>query len=185
MSAIKKELNSKHGSVPDSFLSPLVAWGKMAPEEIFSPNPNPADIYALVHPVLGPWDPEQPKYRRAVMVEVMRVHAGLEADWNWNEAVDKSNASSQRHIEREETGVFQVSFDSLRLGGGALMDFARLRGIETPEKFIVAMKQRYQLALEYYARLVRVSVQWAGPLIRHEVNALLSREAVSEFITLL
>jgi len=119
------------------------------------------------------------------MLEIMRVHAGFESSWNWKEGVDVTNQASQLHTEGQETGIFQVSFDSTRLGDGAMKPFAAAHGIGTVGSFITEMKKDHKLALEYYARLVRVSIKWAGPLIRHEIDPWLSRPAVDEFQILL
>jgi hypothetical protein len=70
------------GVPPDSFLDELVAWGRTAPDDIFLPNPH-KDIYSNVFKVLGPW--HDLRHRRAVMLEIMRVLAGFESSWHWNE----------------------------------------------------------------------------------------------------
>jgi len=172
------------GVPPDSFLTQLVEWGRSAPDEIFAPNPNPVDIYALVKPILGPW--KNLLHRRAALLEVMRVHAGFESSWNWKEGVDVTNQTSMSHAEGQETGIFQVSFDSTYLGNGAMKPFTVEHGISRVGSFISRMKQTpHDLVMEYYARLVRVSIQWAGPLKRHEVDPWLSKAAVSEFQDLL
>jgi hypothetical protein len=170
---------SNRGSPPDGFLSELITWSKQASEDIFAANDNPADIYALVEPILGPW--RNLLHRRAAMLEVMRVHAGFESSWNWNEGVDVTNKSSMRHREGEETGIFQVSFDSTYLANGAMKEFAVNNGIGTVGSFIPQMKANHSLAMEYYARLVRVNIKWAGPLVRHEIDPWLSNAAVTEF----
>lgn len=172
------------GVPPDSFLAALVEFGRTAPDEIFAQNANPADIYASVKGELGPFGSDLP-LRRAAMLEVMRVHSGFESSWNPREGVDVTNRTSMAHIEGQETGAFQVSFDSLRLGSGALMPFAQAHGIETPRKFIDRMKADLPFALEYYARLVRVSTQWAGPLKRREAHPWLRRDAMAEFQSLI
>jgi hypothetical protein len=82
---------SNRGVPPDSFLDELVAWGKIAPDEIFAPNSN-KDVYSNVVGVLGPW--EDLRHRRAVMLEVMRVLAGFESSWDWNAGVDVTNRTS-------------------------------------------------------------------------------------------
>jgi hypothetical protein len=178
-----KLLVSNRGTPPDSFLTELVEWGRVAPDEIFAPNDNPADIYSDVKPILGPWDGLL--HRRAAMLEVMRVHAGFESSWNWNEGVDTTNHTSMSHPDGQETGIFQVSFDSTRIHDWAMYDWAVANGIGAAALFIPAMKSNHRLALEYYGRLVRINIRWAGPLLRHEVDPWLSRDSVKEFEGLL
>lgn len=174
---------SNRGVPPDSFLRQLVDWGRTASEEIFAPNPAPNDIYAYLKPLLGPWD--NLLHRRAVMLEAMRVHAGFESSWNWNEGVDHTNQHSMHNRDGEETGIFQVSFDSTYIGNGAMKAFAVEKGIGTVGSFIPAIKANHPLALEYYGRLVRINVKWAGPILRHEIDEWLSRASVKEFEGLL
>lgn len=171
------------GQPSDEFLTELVTWGKGEPVETFTANPNPRDIYAYISPILGPW--EGLAHRRAAMLEAMRVHAGFESSWNWTEGVDTTNQHSVTHIEGQETGIFQVSYDSVFLGNDAMVPFAVVNGINTPGSFISTMKSNHTVAMQYYARLVRVSVQWAGPIIRHAIDPWLSKAAVAEFQNLL
>jgi hypothetical protein len=175
---------ANRGTPPDSFLSELVAWGQYAPESIFAVNDVREDIYALIAPNLGPWI-FGVSHRRAAMLEAMRVHAGFESSWNWREGVDTTNKASMENIAGQETGIFQVSFDSLYLGPEQLRPFAIKNDINGASKFIAKMKTNHPLALEYYARLVRVSIAWAGPLKRREILPYLSRDAVAEFQELL
>ena len=42
------------GVPPDNFLDQLVAWGRIAPAEIFFPN-SARDIYSNLFTALGPW----------------------------------------------------------------------------------------------------------------------------------
>jgi len=170
------------GIPPESFLTAIVNWAKNAPDSVFEKNPN-ADIYSSVASVLGPY--ESLLHRKAVMLEVMRVHAGFESSWNWGEGVDKTNKTSMSNPEGEETGIFQVSFDSTRLGAGAMKQYAKEHDIDTPQEFIPAMKKDHELAIDYYAHLIRVNVKWAGPILRHELHPWLSRAAVKEFMGLL
>ena len=174
---------SNRGHPPDSFLTELVEWGISADEEIFASNGNPHDIYSDIVGLLGPW--KHLLHRRAAMLEVMRVHAGFESSWNWDEGVDISNQTSMSHIEGQETGIFQVSFDSTFIANGAMRSFVVANGIPTAGSFIKEMKSNHKLALEYYARLVRINIRWAGPLLRHEIDPWLSRDAVAEFQQLL
>jgi hypothetical protein len=86
-----------------------------------------------------------------------------------------------RNITGQETGAWQVSFDSLELGEGAMLEFARTHDIATPQKFIDKMKTDHDLAMEYYARLVRVNIQWAGPLVSKKILPELRATALEEF----
>jgi hypothetical protein len=158
----------------------LVKFGRTAPDVIFAPNPNPADIYASVKGELGPFGNDL-RLRRAAILEVMRVHAGFESSWNWREGVDVTNKTSLAHITGQEAGPFQVSFDSTWLDGKAMKAFAEAHGIGEPDDFIAKIKDDHALALEYYARLVRVSIAWAGPLKRREAHPWFRRDAMAEF----
>jgi hypothetical protein len=130
------------------------------------------------------------------MLEVMRVLAGVESSWNWNEGVDTSRESEDTQ-ENSEAGAWQVSADSLRLGQD-LKDLVKrevgtLNGVE----FQRAMKANHPLAMEYIARLMRHTRKQNGPLykgnergvfsrpeLRGEEQSIypwLSREAVAEF----
>lgn len=184
--ATKKRVGDQ-GVPPTAFLLTITEWARNEDDSVFAPNPNPADIYAKIANALGPW--ESLPHRRAVMLEVMRCHAGFESSWRWREGVDTTNARSMANLTGQETGIFQVSFDSVFLGDRAMEAFANRNGIETAEKFIVEMKANHTLALSYYARLIRVNIQWAGPLKRDEgrdsVSAHVSRDAVAEFQALL
>ncbi len=178
------------GVPPDSFLTQIVEWGHDAKDEVFALNNNPSDIYGYVREQLGPWRGEPGGkewflHRKAVVCEVARVHAGFEASWNWKEGVDTTNQTSMSNKSGQETGVFQVSFNSVFLSDGAMEEFADANGIDSADKFILAMKENHTLAIEYYARLIRVNCKWAGPIIRREINRWLSRAAVAEFETLL
>jgi hypothetical protein len=190
------------GTPPDSFIKELLAFGnriKTAAPEIFAPNNVAVDIFTVIKPYLATPMGKDPSgtqlyqwdsllHRLAALLEAQRVHAGMESSWDWNEGVDITNHTSMTHIEGQETGIFQVSFDSTYLGKGAMKPFAKAKGIDTPERFIRAMKRDHQLALEYYGRLSRVSIRWAGPLLRHgddSVYPWLNRKAVAEFMKLL
>lgn len=181
-SVLHKVLN--RGVPPVSFIEALVNFALVAEDEIFAPNPNLEDVYALTRNVLGPWGNDL-AHRRAGMLEVMRVHAGFESSWNWECGVDTTNRTSMRKIEGQETGAWQVSFDSLRLGHSAMVPFAEKKGIATPRLFIDRMKEDHLLAMEYYARLVRVSIKWAGPLVRREILPELRMDALEEFKALI
>ncbi len=97
------------GIAPDSFLEEILTWAKRAPDEIFAKNDR-TDIYSSVFSKLGPW--QNLYHRKAVMLEVLRVLGGFESGWNWRCGVDTTNKTSMAHIDGEEAGIFQVSFDS-------------------------------------------------------------------------
>lgn len=185
------------GRPPDSFLTELVTWGRSAPDEIFAPNNDPEDVYLILAPLLGnvkpnPVPPNWKRWddiihRKAAMLELMRVHGGMESMWDWREGVDTTNKRSMANPRGEETGLWQVSFDSTYLGKD-MAEFAEAHNIDTYKKFIPAMKYNHRLAMEYYARLMRADYRWAGPVIRERgdtVRRWLSRAAVSEFRQLL
>lgn len=177
---------ANRGVPPDWFLIKLVEWGRAAAGDIFEPKPDathPGDVFNLLKPILGPW--MTLLQRRAAMLELMRVHAGFESSWHQREGVDVTNRTSMTHAVGQETGIFQVSFDSTYLCNGAMKPFAVEHGIGHVGSFIAEMKNDLQLAFEYYARLVRWSYQWAGPLKRHEVDEWLQPNAVIEFESLL
>lgn len=193
--ACKAEVSNR-GNPPDTFLNELIDFLRTAPDEISLPNATPVDIFTVIKPQLATlvsrdsatgnvykWD--RLIHRKAGLAEAMRVHAGLESSWKWGEGVDRTNKRSMANKKSAETGIFQVSFDSLNNGQGVLKPFAKERGIDTVDAFISKMKSDHKLALEYYARLVRVSIRWAGPLLRQSgpdsVYPYLSRAAVEEF----
>jgi hypothetical protein len=182
------------GSAPDSFIEELSAWGKIAPDEIFAPNDVAVEIYTVIKSRLatkiGSDATGAPIYhwstlgeRKDALLEVMRVHAGLESSWNWNEGVDVTNASSVANKTGQETGIFQVSFDSELIDHSFMSDFAKANGIADVDSFITKMKSNHALAMEYYARLVRISISWAGPLIRNGNNSIfpwINRDSAQE-----
>jgi hypothetical protein len=169
------------GVPPDSFLDELVAWGRTAADDIFVPNAH-HDIYTNIVRVLGPW--RDLRHRRAVMLEVMRVLAGFESSWRWNEGRDVTNPTSVTPTTIE-AGAWQVSANSMGFGQEledlVLANVGSLDGSD----FQRAMKQNHQLAMEYIARLLRRTVRHNGPVKRHEIDASLSKEAVLEFLDLL
>lgn len=175
-------VNSKNrGKPPESFISELVTWAKKAPEEIFAPNKVDPDIYTFVKPDLGPW--ENNTHRRAVMCEVLRVLAGFESSWRWPEGRDL--AANNTAPETEETGIFQVSANSMNFDRSLRKLVVDRLGTDHPRKFILGMKTDHELALEYAARLLRFTVRHNGPVSRKEINRCLRRDAVGEFMELL
>ena len=178
--ATKQKVHNR-GVPPDSFLNELVAWGRTAPDEIFAAN-TATDIYSNVVGVLGPW--QGIRHRRAVMLEVMRVLAGFESSWNWNEGVDTHNPNSTTP-DTIEAGAWQVSADSMAFGQ-ELKDLVRNKvGSLDGDDFQQAMKQDHPLAMEYVARLLRRTVNHHGPVKCHKIDPWLRKDAVVEFQALL
>lgn len=198
------------GRAPVSFLTELVDWGKKALKgtpEIFAPNNVAVDAYSVIKSSLATrksndddgsgtpiyrWD--SLLHRAGAMLELMRVHAGRESSWKWTGGVDKTNKTSMRNKTGEETGIFQVSFDSTWLDSNEGKDImgkwlaANNVDDDKPETFIPRMKEDHAFALEFYARLVRVSIAWAGPLLRHGADSVypyLSRDSMREFMEFL
>lgn len=178
------------GVPPVAFLNELIAWAKTAPDEIFAPNADPEDVYNRLAPLFGPW--KSPMHRRAAMGELLRCLGGFESSWRWNCGVDTTNKTSMRLITGQETGIFQVSFDSLGLdlaGADRVDDLhqcvRKYCGTINIQTFIDRMKTDHLFAFEYCARLLRNSFYWDGPIKRHEIDSSLKREAVEEFKALL
>jgi hypothetical protein len=181
--ATRHPVSPQHSSPPIPFLDQLIDAIDPLPDDVFAENPL-HDIYAVMKGSLGPYT--SLKHRKAVMCEVLRVQAAFESDWDWDEGVDIDNVHSLTHIDGEETGAFQVSFDSTALGHSAMLPFAVAHRIETPQKFIPAMKEDHRLAVEYCARLLRISTAWCGTINNpSQVISHVRRDAVDEFQTFL
>lgn len=202
MSAIKSPVNAGPGTdddrgiPPTSFLNELIDWARMTELSVFDRNDVDVEMFTLIRPKLGPWHetPGEPIpfifHRRAALMEAMRVHAGYESSWNWNEGVDRTNQTSVANITGQETGIFQVSYDSTLLGGPTrpmkkYLDDLFGKDSVGPQFFIEHMKKDHVFALDYYARLVRVNIKWAGPLLHGLIIKDLNPDAVEEFKNLL
>lgn len=183
------------GTPPDAFLTELVEWGRKAPDIIFAPNPR-ADIYSKTVGELGPW--RDIIHRKGAMLEVMRVLAGFESSWDWNEGVDTSRIG-QDTASNSEAGAWQVSFDARNISRD-LRQFLDVRGIQDGVKFQRLMKSDHELAMEFVARLMRFTTRHNGPLYKgdernaireslrgpeHSIYPWLSRDACTEFRELL
>jgi hypothetical protein len=189
--AARKQVANR-GIPPVSFLNELVAWGKIAPDDIFFPSINHRDdVYSAVAAVLGPWD--GPRHMRAVMLEVLRVLAGYESSWDWNQGTDTSadKEAAKHHQTRSpiqiEAGAFQVSADSMVLAPELKnLVFKRVGSLNATD-FQRAMKRDHPLAMEYIARLLRRTITQNGPVLRHtvEIDKWLRKDAVQEFRALL
>src|SRR4051812_47423596 len=108
--ACLNRVSEEHGHPPVEFLDQIVDTLNRLPDDVFSENQY-YDIYSAVSRVLGPWT--SLLHRKAVMCEVLRVVAAFESDWHWNAGVDTHNPNSVHDPRGEETGAFQVSWDSL------------------------------------------------------------------------
>lgn len=189
MSAILHPVPGR-GTPPVAFLNELVAWLKTAPNDIFAPNDDPEDVFNRLASVLGPWT--SAVHRKAAFAELLRCLAGFESSWKWGEGVDRTNATSMRLITGQETGILQVSYDSLGLdlaGNDTVDDLhqcvLKYCGDLKVQNFIDRMKSDHVFALEYGSRLLRNSFFWDGPVKRHEIDGALRRDAVDEFQALL
>jgi hypothetical protein len=180
--ACLEPINPQHGPVPAEFLNELVSVIAELPDEMFEVNDR-ADIYWHLHPVFSPY--ADLTYRRAVMCEALRVDGGFESDWNWEEGVDNTNHTSLTHLVGQETGLWQVSADSLIFDPSLPACLDRVVGAHDVETFIKSMKTNHALAIEYVVRLLRFNTSWSGPINRNEVLWNVRRECVSEFISCL
>ena len=185
------------GTPSPEFLQELVAWGRTAADEIFAerrPGKEP-DVYASVKKELGPYG--DMLHRKACMLEVMRVLAGFESSWDWNEGVDTTRAAADTP-QNSEAGAWQVSSDSLAFGQDLKDLVKREVGSLNGVAFQRAMKADHALAMEYVARLLRYTMRHNGPLYRdrtkfppalrgekHSIFPWLSRDAVAEFQAML
>lgn len=179
--ALKSKVANR-GVPPDDFLTELVMWGRSAEQELFEQNENPADIYAWIYPVLGPW--RSLLHRRAVMIEVMRVLAGFESSWRWDCGSDVTRQAPDR-ADNMEAGAWQVSADSIAFGDDLRVLVLATAGSLNGWRFQSAMKARHTFAMEYIARLLRHTCRHNGPVLRHEIDRWLSRPAVQELEGLL
>jgi hypothetical protein len=178
--ATKKQVSNR-GIAPDSFLDELVAWGKTASDDIFIPN-LASDVYSAVRSTLGPY--KDPDHRRAVMLEVLRVLAGFESSWNWNQGIDAGKPEAVTP-ETTEAGAWQVSSNSMAWGPELRNLVITKAGADDPATFQQAMKQNHLLAMEYIARLLRRTIAANGPVLHHNIDAWLRKDAVAEFLVLL
>lgn len=178
--AIKQHVANR-GVPPESFLEQLIAWGKVAPSEIFAYNQY-SDIYSSVKNVLGPWQGDL--HRRAVMLEVLRVLAGFESSWNWEEGPDK-NTPASKPAATKEAGAWQVSADSMGTNPELKKLIVNKIHSTDPDDFQKAMKMDHPLAMEYIARLLRFTTHHHGPVLNHHIDPWLRQDAVEEFKTLL
>jgi hypothetical protein len=172
-------VSEQHESPPNSFLDQLIDAINPLPDDVFEPN-DLHDIYSVMLGALGPYT--DLLHRKAVMCEVLRVQAAFESDWNWNEGVDTTNDNSTHNKEGEETGAFQVSWDSMHFDQSLKSCLDRQAGAHDVDTFIKQMKLNHALAVEYCARLLRFNTTWCGTInTASQVIAHVRRDAVAEF----
>jgi hypothetical protein len=176
-----KQRVANRGVPPDDFLDQLIAWGRTAPEELFAANAH-KDVYANVIQVLGPW--KGIEQRRAALLEVMRVLAGFESSWNWDAGRDVTNPNSVTP-DTIEAGAWQVSADSMHFGQDLRTLVLQKVGTVDGNDFQRVTKKNHTFAMEYVARLLCITVNHNGPVKRHEIDAWLRRDSVSEFMQFL
>lgn len=176
--ACKKKVRNR-GEAPDEFLAELVAWAKTAPDEIFAVRPG-QEIYSDVAALLGPYPPGDLTYRKAVMLEVLRVLGGFESSWKWGAGVDVTNPSSDKPCTME-AGIFQVSGDSMGFDASLKALVKATAGTLDCETFRKTTQQNHLFAIEYCARLLRFTTRHHGPIRDHHIDQWLSKDAVSEF----
>ncbi len=192
--AAKKSVLNR-GTAPNAFLTEMVKWAKSASDDIFSPN-QVSDIYNKVQPELGPYP--NLIYRKAVMLEVMRVLAGFESSWDWKEGVDTSRLGNDTQ-ENAEAGAWQVSYNA-RHSAEELRILLTSKEIVNGIKFQQKMKFDHLLAMEFVARLMRHNTKHNGPLYKdnerlairsslrnteHSIYPWLNRASVKEFVEFL
>lgn len=166
------------GAPPEAFLAELLAWGRVADAEIFRRN-EVFDIYSSIVSTLGPWRSDL--HRRAAMLEALRVLAGFESSWDWNAGRDVTNPDSNTACT-EEAGIFQCSGDSMGLGGHLKQLLLNAGGDGSCASFIERTKADHRFAIEYCARLLRITTRHHGPVRHRHIHPWLRRDAVDEFM---
>jgi hypothetical protein len=170
------------GVPPNDFLDQLVAWGKQSSDEIFAYNAF-SDIYSSVINTLGPW--QGIAHRRAVMLEVMRVLAGFESSWNFGKGEDATTYITPATPNDIRAGAWQVNANALNFGEELVNLVLANVGTVDGNDFQRVMKENHPLAMEFVARLLRRTTQYHGPVLYHQIDPWLRRDAVTEFQALM
>ena len=102
------------------------------------------------------------------MLEVLRVLAGFESMWNWNQGVD-TGKRVKNTSHNEETGAFQVSADSMNLDNGLNAFVQATFGSTDDLTFITGSNTNHKFAIEYAARLLMITVNANGPILKHHI----------------
>lgn len=178
--ATKQKIHNR-GAPPHTFLNELIDWARTAPDSLFEKNAR-FDIYSSIVAELGPW--RDLPHRKAVMLEALRVLAGFESSWNWNEGVDKAKTEINTPCT-EETGIFQCSGNSMNFSAELKQLMQDSAGSTRCEDFITHTKADHRFAIEYCVRLIRLTTKHHGPIKGKHINPWLSRAAVEEFLQFL
>jgi len=171
------------GAPPVAFLDELLAWGRSADEAIFLGN-NVFDIYSSVVNALGPWRSDA--HRRAALLEVLRVLGGFESSWDWEAGRDTTNPDSNT-LCTEEAGMFQCSGNSMAFSPALkqLLLAADAGSDGGCASFIRTTKSNHAFAIDYCARLLRITTRHHGPVRDGFIHSWLRRDAVDEFMRFL
>lgn len=167
------------GEPPKEFLDELTDWASTASDDIFEESTR-HDIYSELEDVLGPWQGLQ--HRKAAMVEVLRVLAGFESSWDWNEGRDTTNPASNTPCTTE-AGIFQCSGDSMEHSRALRQLLKSTAGSDDCATFQATTKKDHVFALEYCARLLRITTGHHGPIKDGSLKRAVRRDAVAEFQT--
>lgn len=176
-SACKQKVHNR-GRAPDLFLNALIDWAITAPLEIFQKN-DKFDIYSSVVQQLGPWEGDL--HRKAVMLEVLRVLGGFESSWKWAAGVDTTNPTSNTPCT-EEAGIFQCSGNSMNFSPKLRQLLIDAGGDGSCQSFISVTKVNQKFAIEYCARLIRLTTKHHGPIKNRHIHSWLKRDSVQEFL---
>lgn len=176
-----RQIVFNRGRPPAAFLNELVDWALTAPDEIFEVSPNP-DIYSVMANALWPW--RDLAHRKAGMLETLRVLAGYESSWNWQDGRDITNPKSGTPCT-EEAGIFQCSGDSMNYDPVLRELLRREAGATDCDTFRRVSKDNHAFAIEYCARLLRINTQHHGPIKHGYVANWVRRDAVEEFARIL
>jgi hypothetical protein len=170
-----------------SFLERVLAVCLSLSDDVFAENDN-YDIYSVLSPKLGPFEPTDILKRRAAMCEACRVTAAYESDYNTQEGADTT--AGPETLSEEETGAWQVSENSIYLDKTGNLKTRVIQVCNLPQNvsnsalemaFISVMKSNPNFAIEYVMRLFRVNTKWSGPTDRNWTYVAATPEAVAEW----
>lgn len=137
-------------------------------------------ILAWTQRELGPFISTE--HKAACAMEALRCLASFESSYNWTTGKDPANKSPDPNTW--EAGVFQVSYNSIRLDK-SLKAMCEGRDIFDAQSFVHDQKNDHAFACAYAIKLLLVTTRANGPAVRREINPWLKREAVQEFLSFL